>query len=382
MRLLHTSDWHVGKLMRGASRADEHRAVLAEISRIAGEESVDLVLVAGDLFETAAPGPESEQVVYRALLDLAGVAPVVVVAGNHDNARRLEAVAPLLTLGRVRVLTQVARPDEGGVARLDVGGVPVQVALLPFVSKRGIVRADALMRDDAYQLSQAYTERLGVLVRALTDGFTADSVNVMCAHAFAAGGTMGGGERSVHTIEDYSLSALSFPVSAQYVALGHLHRAQDVPGPTRIRYCGSPLQLDFGEERQDKSVTVVEVDPGVPAAVREVALTSGRRMRTLRGTLDELEAAAGTTGDEYLRIVVTDTRRAGLADEVRVWFPHAVYVVVDTPDDDRPRRAARPADASPSELLAAYLAESGVDDDRLVPAFEALLDEVTSGGAS
>jgi exonuclease SbcD len=378
VRLLHTSDWHVGKLMRGASRADEHRAVLAEIAGIAGEESVDLVLVAGDLFETAAPGPESEQVVYRALLDLAGVAPVVVVAGNHDNARRLEAVAPLLTLGRVRVLTQVARPDEGGVARLDVGGVPVQVALLPFVSKRGIVRADALMRDDAYQLSQAYTERLGVLVRALTDGFTADTVNVVCAHAFAAGGSMGGGERSVHTIEDYSLSALSFPVSAQYVALGHLHRAQDVPGPTRIRYCGSPLQLDFGETADVKSVTVVDLQPGLPAAVREVRLQSGRRLRTLRGSLAELEPLAGTTADDHLRIVVTERRRAGLADEVRGLFPHCVDVLVQSPDDPAAATHAPVAGRSPGELFRSYAQVAGLADPRLVAAFDELLEEVGS----
>ena len=378
MRLLHTSDWHVGKLMRGASRADEHRAVLAEMAAVAAAESVDLVLVAGDLFETSAPAPESEQVVYQGLLDLAEVAPVLVVAGNHDNARRLEAVAPLLTLGRVQVRTQVARPDEGGVVRVEAGGVPVQVALLPFVSKRGIVRADALMRDDAYQLSQAYTERLGVLVRALTDGFAADSVNVVCAHAFVAGGTMGGGERSVHTIEDYSLSALAFPVTAQYVALGHLHRSQDVPGATRIRYSGSPLQLDFGETADVTSVTVVDLDPGVPAAVREIRLTSGRRLRTLRGPLAELEPLAGTTGDDFLRIVVTDRRRAGLADEVRALFPHCVDVLVQSPDDTPVAARAPVAGRSPSQLFQGYLEAAGVDDPRLPAAFDELLEEVGS----
>ena len=378
MRLLHTSDWHVGKLMRGASRADEHRAVLAEMSRIAGDESVDLVLVAGDLFETSAPGPESEQVVYRGLLDLAQVAPVLVVAGNHDNARRLEAVAPLLTLGRVRVLTQVARPDEGGVARFEAGGVPVQVAMLPFVSKRGIVRADALMRDDAYQLSQAYTERLGVLVRALTHGFAGDTVNVVCAHAFAAGGTMGGGERSVHTIEDYSLSALAFPVTAQYVALGHLHRSQDVPGPTRIRYSGSPLQLDFGETADVKSVTLVDLEPGVPASVREVRLESGRRLRTLRGPMADLEALSGTTADDFLRVVVTERRRAGLADEVRSLFPHCVDVLVQSPDEAVAATHAPVAGRSPGELFRSYLGASDLDDARLVSAFDELLEEVGS----
>src|SRR3954451_899892 len=100
--LLHTSDWHVGKAIRGASRADEHRAVLAEIAELVGAHDADVVVVAGDLFDSATPSPESEQIVYEALLALASTgATVVVIAGNHDNARGLRAVAPLLALGNV-----------------------------------------------------------------------------------------------------------------------------------------------------------------------------------------------------------------------------------------------------------------------------------------
>lgn len=375
MRLLHTADWHVGKLIRGQSRADEHRAVLREIADIAGRESVDVVLVAGDLFETAAPGPESEHIVYRALLELAQVAPVVVIGGNHDNPRRLQAVAPLLELGRVRLLGEVTRPADGGVADLAVAGTSLRLALVPFVSKRGIVRADALMRDQAFELNQAYDQRMKEVVAGLCEGFAADTVNVVCGHLFAAGGTMGGGERSAHTVMDYSVSALAFPVTAQYVALGHLHRAQDIPGATRIRYSGSPLQLDFGEAADTKSVSVVDLEPGRPAAVWEVPLTAGRALRTIRGTMADLEAAVGTTGDAFLRVEVTSARRAGLADEVRALFPHAVEVVVRAPaDDERPARVRREG-ASPSELFAAYLADEGVEDPRLLPAFEALLEE-------
>ncbi len=380
MRLLHTSDWHVGKAIRGASRADEHRAVLREIASIAEAEAVDVVLVAGDLFETAAPGPGSEQIVYQALLDLARVAPVVVVGGNHDNPRRLAAVAPLLSLGRVHLLAQAARPDEGGVVDIDVDGTTLRLALVPFVSKRGIVRADELMRDAAFELHQTYDERMRAVISGLTSGFAADTVNVVCGHLFAAGGTLGGGERSAHTILDYSVGSLAFPVTAQYVALGHLHRPQEIPGSTRIRYCGSPLQLDFGETDDAKSVTIVDLEPGAPAAVREVPLTEGRRLRTLMGTLAELDAARGTTGDDHLRIVVTDTRRAGLADEIRSWFDHVVDVQVRPPDDVASPTNRRPDNATPSELFSLYLAERGVEDDRLVPAFEALLDEATSAG--
>ena len=378
MRLLHTSDWHVGKLIRGQSRADEHRAVLAEIAAVAAAEAVDLVLVAGDLFETSAPGPESEAIVYRGLLDLAEVAPVVVIGGNHDNPRRLHAVAPLLSLGRVTVVGQPAAPDAGGTLHLDAGGTPVCLALLPFVSKRLIVKAEDLMADDAYQHAQAYDDRVRWVLSRLCEPFGGDTVNLVCAHAFAAGGTTGGGERSVHTIEDYSVGAQAFPVGAQYVALGHLHRAQDIPGPTRIHYSGSPMQLDFGEGRDTKSVAVVELEPGVPASVRDVPLTAGRALQTLTGSLAELEAVAGSTGDAYLRVIVNDARRAGLADQIREWFPHCVDVVVRAPEDRVVRPHAPVVGREPGELFRTYLDTTDLTDDRVPAAFDALLEEVTS----
>ena len=147
MRLLHTADWHVGKTMRGRSRADEHRAVLEEIVGLAVEHKVDAVLVAGDLFDTTAPPPEAEKIVYAALLALARSVPhVVVISGNHDNPRRLEAIEPLLELTNIHALPGVARPTEGGVLLLETpAGEPLRIALLPFLSQRAIVRADELM---------------------------------------------------------------------------------------------------------------------------------------------------------------------------------------------------------------------------------------------
>ena len=143
MRLLHTGDWHVGKTLRGRSRAEEHEAILAEIVELVAENEVDAVLVAGDLFDTAAPTPEAERIVYGALLALARAAPhIVVICGNHDNPRRLEAIEPLLELTNIHALPALARPEEGGVLTLEIRERErLQIALLPFLSQRGIVRA-------------------------------------------------------------------------------------------------------------------------------------------------------------------------------------------------------------------------------------------------
>jgi DNA repair protein SbcD/Mre11 len=388
VRFLHTGDWHVGKALRGRSRADEHRAVLAEVAAVAEAEEVDAVLVAGDLFDTAAPSAESEQIVYEALLALARTgARVVVVSGNHDNERRLQAVAPLLELGRVTVAASFRRPDEGGVVEVPSrdGDEVARVALLPFLSQRWVVRADELMATAADQQAQAYGERMRLLVQALTAAFHAETVNVVVAHLFAMGGLLGGGEREAQTILDYAVSATAFPASAQYVALGHLHRSQVIAGPCPIRYSGSPLQLDFGETGDRKSVLLAEARPGRPVEVREQPLVAGRRLRTLEGPLDEVLALAGTTGADFLRVRLHEPPRVGLAEAVREAFPECVDVQVVRASQGEPE-AVRQVDvdsasavAEPAARFRQYLtATRGAVDEALASLFDELVEECSS----
>jgi exonuclease SbcD len=372
--------------MRGRSRADEHVAVLAELAGIAAEHEVDAVLVCGDVFDTAAPTPESEQIVYRGLLALADTgATVVVLAGNHDNDRRLQAVQPLLALGRVIVRPTFAGPEEAVVeVPARDGRQTMLVAALPFLSQRYVVTADHLMRGEAATAAQTYEARYRQLLDWLTSAFRADTVNVVAAHAFVKGSDVAGSERAAHLVEAYGVSAAAFPASCHYVALGHLHRPQAVAGPCPIRYPGSPLQLDFGEAGEAKSAVLVDAAPGRPVTTTLVPLTSGRSLVEVAGTLPELAAVAADRADDgsFLKVRVREAHRLGLADEVRTLFPGAVDVVVESPTGrtggtdggDAPRLDGR----SPSALFAAYLAEQGVDDAALSALFDELLDEVTA----
>ena len=371
MKLLHTADWHVGRTIRGRSRDDEHRQVLAEIAAIAGDEQVDLTLVAGDIFDTAGPSPAAEEIVYRALLDLADVAPVVIVAGNHDNPARLRAVAPLLSLGRVTVGASIARPDDGGV--IDLPDLAVRIALVPFIGKRGIIRVEEILQLGQAERIGEYAERVGDILEALTVGMAPDRVNLLISHLMVSGGEPGGGERTAHLF-DYAVPALAFPGHLSYVALGHLHRPQRVPAPVPMWYSGSPLQLDFGEGEDRKAVVVVEAEPGLPVTVTTKDLAGGRRLRTLRGTLAQIEAMADTVGDAYLRIELEEPARAGLADEVRAMLPGAVEVRLARATEAArtvPQRLGR----DPSELFRDYLEVSKVEDPRLTALFDELLVE-------
>lgn len=382
MKLLHTADWHVGRTIRGHSRAEEHRAVLAEIAALAVEHEVDVVLVAGDQFDTAAPSAEAEQIVYAALLDLARTgAQVVLVAGNHDNPRRWGAIAPLLARSDVHAAAQVRRPDSGGVLELTTrGGEAARIALLPFLSQRSIIRAEHLMGHDAGANTSAYAERVTSIVGALTAGFALNAVNVVLGHLTVTGGDprTGGGERAAHTIFDYFVPPQAFPSTAHYVALGHLHLPHRIPASPPVWYSGSPLALDFGEaERDHKAALLVEVGPDTPARVQQLPLRSGRRLRTLRGSVDELRARRDEIDpDAYLRVVLDEQPRPRLAHDVREEFPHAVDISLRMDHDERRRAVAqRDVHGSPHELFARYLDDHGAAEASLTTLFATLLEE-------
>ena len=343
---------------------------------------MDLVLIAGDLFETATPTPEASGLVYRTLLGLRSTgADVVLVGGNHDNQAGIEALRPLLREVGITALGQVARAEAGGVVDLMTRtGERVVIALVPFLSQRYVIRAEALMEAEAAEHNATYDERVRRIVAALCSGFAADAVNVVLAHLMVRGGRLGGGERDAQTIFEYSVDAAAFPGSAHYVALGHLHRFQQVGGSLPAYYSGSPFQVDFGEADDQKGVLIVDAAPGTPAKVRFLPLTAGRRLQTLRGTIAELSALAEAVGDDLLRVIVRESRRPGLAEEVREILPNAVEVRIDPEldiGDDASPQASRTGRTA-HELFAQFLTERGFDDPRLGSLFAELYDEAVS----
>jgi DNA repair protein SbcD/Mre11 len=379
VKILHTADWHVGRPIRGRSRAEEHQAVLTEIADIARQHEVDVVIVAGDLFDTATPTPESERIVWTALMQLAGTgATVVVLSGNHDNDRRLQAVAPLLFLARVVVRPIFATAENGGVVELFSrdGAERAKLACVPFLSQRWVVRAAELVADDAATHQLQYGERMRLLVKAVTNDFTdTDTIFLAAAHSMVLGAELTGSERQGQSVFEYSVSSSAFPPSVQYVALGHLHRQQSVAGPVPMYYSGSPLQLDFGETRDQKGVLLVDVKVGQPAVVRPIPLTTGRRLRVVEGTLAELRHAE--VGDDWVKAVVRELAAPGLAEEVREILPNAVDVVVAASESAAQRCEKKEiASRSPQDLFSDFLAERAIEPTALSALFSELYDEV------
>ncbi len=380
MRLLHTADWHVGKAIRGRSRLDESAAALEELTGIAVDEGVDAVLVAGDVYEQRAAAPEADAIVFETFVRLseAGI-PVVVIPGNHDSALRFEALGKLLGPIGVTVVARVAPPDGGGIVEVPArdGSDAALIACIPFVPERRFGDAAALF-DATEGWYRSYAHGMGELLAAMAGAFRPDRVNVALGHLFTDGALVGGGERELTIGMAYAVSPGRLPGTAQYVALGHVHRPQDVraaPAPTR--YAGSLLQLDFGERDQTKSVSIVDASPGRPAKVREVELTSGRRLLDLHGTLDEVASRAGDVGDAFLRVfVTTDGPVPGIADRIRDDLPNALDVHLVYERAEAEGRAGAPVSslAPRDQFLAYYRSQHGADpDQRLLESFDEVL---------
>jgi DNA repair protein SbcD/Mre11 len=335
MRLLHTADWHAGRNLRGLDRTPEIRDALKEILGIAVSEKVDAVLVAGDVFDTPNPSAEAEAAVYDFFLELGAKGiPSVVIAGNHDSAHRLESVAGLLSRVRAHVLGQV-RADLQAV-RLELEAGPLVVAGLPFLSERRLIKAaDLLQAPDIGEWRQKYRDGMRFFVNHIAKGFSPDAVNIMMLHTTLEGGVLSGSEFSFHVSNSYCMDPQGFPSSAQYVALGHLHKPQTLSEAPLVQYSGSIVQLDFGEAGEQKNVNLIEVAPGRPAKVTIIPLSSGKTLRNIRTDTDglerRLEELKGFSG--HAKITVTlEQPIPGLKDRVMNaikpwWSPTQLFAI-------------------------------------------------------
>ncbi len=393
MRLLHTSDWHLGRRFHGASLLEDQSAALDRIVQLACERSVDLVVIAGDLYDRAIPPAEAVSLFTDTLARLrqAGIA-VVAIAGNHDSHVRVSVYDPLLSALGVTIRGAVTRAAEPVLVEPADGGAAVAVYPLPYLEPmvdgpRLLARLEPEGRADPGQAQAASAgaetaeaETAGAAepaagrfsheatTRLALAGIRRDlarrpgSRSVLVAHTFVAGGESSDSERelSVGQVDRVGVEAFA---GFDYVALGHLHGSQQLDGP-RLAYSGTPLPYSFSEERQRKSVRIVELAADGTPAVEVVPLEVGRRLRTLEGTLAELcaDPAFESARQARVRAILTDeTLPLQAMARLRERFPHAVELRHQPPVVDHAaaaERSLRIRDArSPLELAGRFFAD-------------------------
>ena len=297
MRFLHTADWHLGRSLNGAPFHEEQAALLGvQFVEIVREVRPDALLIAGDVFDRAVPPADSvallDEILRRIVLDLR--VPVVLIPGNHDEARRLAFGAPLLRGAGLHI----ADSALGAPVRLeDRHG---EVWVLPSGYASPLLLAQLLGDRDIADHDQGH----GVLCRMLRGRCPAGARLVMLAHAFVAGGEECESERLLAVGGAKAVCPTRFE-GFHYVALGHLHRPQSLMGG-RLRYAGSPLAYSFSEAGQAKSLTLVEIDGAGAVRTEAIPLSPRRQLRRLRGSFAELLAAPAAGREDWLEVTLTD----------------------------------------------------------------------------
>lgn len=393
LRLLHTADWHLGASLHGHDRFDEHAAFLAWLLDQLDEQSVDALIIAGDILDKTVSPARAYQQLYDFLRDALARRPsldVVLVAGNHDPASRLEAPASLVRhLCRVHV---VGTYDEDDVARLIVplhdasGRVAAQVVAMPFLragdrrSEESTCECLKRVYDDAFARARASLEDSQALIGV--------------GHCHLVGGRISDdSERTVLRGGEEGVPASVFPEDVAYVALGHLHLAQEV-GDRRIRYSGSPIPLAMSERTYEHSVTLVELEGSKAEAIRALRVPRHVPMVSITGTLEELPLKLRvlppreTERAPFVELLVevegsTPTLRRQIEALLEPYATRLVRVRPTCPpgaivDDAGPASAARREGPTPAEVFERlYARRFGVKpSDELQRAFESLVDEV------
>lgn len=320
MRILHTGDWHLGRTLEGRSRLAEQEAFLDELVRMADEQQADLILMAGDVYDSVNPPAAAEQMFYDAAARLTdGGRPLVVIAGNHDQPERVSSVTPLVSK---RGITLVGLPSaEAVTVTAPRTGEIAKIAALPYPSE---ARLNELLSSDGSEdeLRRAYSERVGKLMQMMARDFSPQTVNLAMSHIYVLGGLESESERPIQVGGAYTVDPSALAVGACYTALGHLHRPQAVKGEGIIRYSGSPLAYSFSEAGQAKSVTMVDVSPGGTPVIEELFLSSGRPLVRwkAKGGLQEVYRwlEEGRDPNAFIDLEVSLTEAMGLGDIQRL----------------------------------------------------------------
>ncbi|MCP9001704.1 exonuclease SbcCD subunit D [Pseudarthrobacter sp. RMG13] len=333
MRLLHTSDWHLGRSFHGVGMLDAQRSFVDQLVSAVTENAVDVVLIAGDVYDRALPGVDVVGLLDDALVRLTATgATVVLTSGNHDSAIRLGFASRLLERGGVHLRTRLADLDQPVVLPLetDDGGTPGAVLAIygiPWLEPRLVAEQLGAETASHFDVTRAATDRIRADLAERSAAGTVHSV--VLAHTFASGGISSDSERDL-SIGGVGAVPLDLFDGFSYTALGHLHGRQTLS--PQVRYSGSPLAYSFSEAKHAKGSWLIDVGPDGVSGVSELSWSAPRKLAVLRGEISELLESAEHSWAEgaYCQVTLTDEQRPAQAMErLRARFPDTLVLGFD-----------------------------------------------------
>jgi DNA repair protein SbcD/Mre11 len=358
MRILHTSDLHLGRQFNGIPLEDDHTVVLDQIARSVVDRQVNVLVIAGDIFDRAAPPVTAVRQFNGFLSRIASEsnAAVVMIAGNHDSGDRIESMSIMTDAGRALIRGAV-KADETPLVLTDRHG-PVAFSGLPFSYEYA---ARECFADESIQTPREVVE---AQIKAARRNVPENARWVIVAHASVLGAQVSASERSLVRVGGVETVGIEVFDGAAYVALGHLHRPQSA-GALHIRYSGSPLAFGFDEAGSEKSMSIVEIDGAGKVTIEAIPFFPTRQVRTLRGKYAEL-LLANPSADLVKAVLTDDTPIIDAMKRLRVVFPNACELAYEREEraaevKSLDARATKLAD--PLEVVGDFL--DFVRDDRM-----------------
>jgi exonuclease SbcD len=298
MRLLHTSDWHLGQHFMGKTRQAEHQAFIDWLIQQVRDHAVDAVIIAGDIFDTGAPPSYARELYNRLVVDLHNTGTsLVLLGGNHDSVATLGESRPLLSYLSTTVIPAVEENLDHQVLVLNkCDGTPgAIVCAIPFIRPRDVMQSQAGQSAEEKQLSlqeaiHQHYQAVYQLACAKRDALRMPLPIVATGHLTTVGASASESVREIYVGALEAFPTTAFP-PADYIALGHIHRPQKVGGLEHIRYSGSPIPLSFDEAAQQKEVLLVDVDDIGLTGVTALPVPRFQQLVSIKGDLKELEAA-------------------------------------------------------------------------------------------
>jgi len=324
MRILHTADWHLGKNLEGRSRLEEQQQFLEDFVRLVEEKAVDMVVIAGDVYDSSNPPAQAEKMFYDTLKKISGNGEriTLVIAGNHDNPQRLVAAGPLAMehgiimaglpktviptgqYGKHRVLN-----SGEGFIELEMNKERAVILLVPYPSEKRLNEVLYKDMDQDEERLISYGDRVCSLMDSLKNHFRKDTINIVVTHLFAMGSEESGSERGIQLGGSYIVDGRCFPKEAQYIALGHVHKPQVVPGTgRRAYYSGAPLHYHKNEAgARKKKCYVVDLAADRPFTMEAVEFKVYKpiekwRCKSVSEAIDKCEENKDKSSWVYLEI--------------------------------------------------------------------------------
>lgn len=284
MKILHTSDWHLGKSLEGVTRIEEQEQFIEDFIHIVDKNCVDLVIISGDIYDNSNPSARAEQLFYKSLKKISndGKRMVLIIAGNHDNPERLSAVTPLtykqgvIIFGRPKSYAEIGTcgdysiVDSGeGYVELEINNERAVIITLPYPSEKRL--NEVLFENiEEEKRQKTYSDKVKQIFDILSQKYRDDTINLLVSHLFVLGGEETDSERPIQLGGSLAVSASVFPEKAQYIALGHLHRPQEIKSKSRCIYAGSPLQYSKSEIGYTKCCYIIDVEAGKEPEVNSI----------------------------------------------------------------------------------------------------------------